>query len=76
MLPKPRGNKDFSQKITEKIHCQQICPARNVKSRSSARRKVIDVSNSDLCKERNSRGERANLLFILVLTYHKDVDAR
>ena len=49
ILPKWRRNK-FSQNITEGINCQWICPVRNVRSSSSMRRIVIEVSNSHLHK--------------------------
>ena len=63
---------NFSQKSTERINCQWICPVRNVRSSSSMRGIVIEVSHSQLHKERNSVGKRINLLFI-ILFYLEDI---
>lgn len=66
-------NKDFLRKRKpERIYCQQTCPARSVKRSASGRRKMIQVRNLDLRKERKSIREgisegRIKLLFFLFL---------
>lgn len=50
----------FSQTKTEGVHCQEICPAGNVKRSFSGRRKAIQVRNLGLHKAEVSVEEGRN----------------